>query len=143
VAVLALTAAPLALTACVRVDGGAVEVDWLVVSQAEGKLLGGCACPSPSTQAISLISIALKSRAEGGASLSFPFFCNRGRGTTSFSIPPGDYDISLQPADAAGTDLASRAPPRAYGVPAVLVRRIVDGQVASLDVWTVRLDCGS
>jgi hypothetical protein len=129
--------------ACVDVDGGAVEVDWLVVSQGDGTLLRGCACPMPSTQAIAQVAIALRSRAEGGAMLSFPYACGRGRGTTSFSIPPGDYDISLQPSDASGIDLASRSPPRAYAIPAALVRRIVEGQVASLDVWTVRLDCGS
>ena len=130
--------------ACVEVNGGAIEVDWLVVSQSDGTVLRGCTCAPPSTQAIADLTLVLTPRAPDVTTPpSYSFPCARGRGTTTFSIPDAEYDVTLRPIDPAGIDLAAQVPPRAFSSPPVLVRRIVTGQVASLDVWTVRLDCGS
>ena len=129
---------------CVEVSGGAVELDWVVVSQHDGTVLRFCECAPPSTQRVASLGLILESRDPQVADPAAHWFaCSDGRGTTSFTIPSGDYDLTLRPTAADGTDLGLRRPPRAFPSPSVLVRRIVHGQVASLDVWTIRLDCDS
>jgi hypothetical protein len=137
---LALLAVGAAGGGCVEVSGGAVELDWVVVQQHDGTVLRFCDCPAPSGWSVASLGLMLTPRTPGAARPpEYWFACSDGRGTTSFSIPPGDYDLTLRPTDAGGGNLAESL--RAFPSPPVLVRRIVHGQVASLDVWTIRLDC--
>src|SRR6185503_17984914 len=96
VAALACVALPSALGAagCVRIEGGAVEVSWVVHSP-EGQAINDCGCASPAIASVQLNLRAVDGSGQfpdpmpcpHGADCTFP--CQRQTGSTLFDIAPG------------------------------------------------------
>src|SRR5262249_45658142 len=87
------------LAACVKVDGGAVEISWVIRSKA-GSAITDCGCSSPSIAKVRL-RLELVSGVDGGAPMAgngaslepcagnaqCDFPCARQTGSTPFNIP--------------------------------------------------------
>lgn len=123
----------LAALGCVSVEGGAVEVSWVVHSSG-GYALSGCGCAEPPIDAIRL-DVRPAAPAEGLASLSYLFGCSRKRGATPFEIPPGRYAVSITALDGQGQAIAAAVtpPPR--------LATVEWGKPASMDAQLVVAPC--
>src|SRR5262245_4721361 len=96
------------LAACVKIDGGAVEISWVVRSKA-GSAITDCGCASPSIAKVRLILVGMGGAieglkpCEGQAQCDFP--CPRQTGHTAFDIQETHgserYEVSVV---ALGTD---------------------------------------
>ena len=119
------------LTTCVEINGGAVEVSWVIRSRA-GSAITDCGCASPSIATVRLRLVRVGGALAGDtpcanqAQCDFP--CPRQTGSTPFNIPETQgtekYEVSVvavgarrQPAARsfdAGTDLAGSGPRSAH-----------------------------
>jgi hypothetical protein len=123
------------LAACLEIDGGAVEVAWVLRSYDEKALR--CREAEPPIARIRLVVTPFGSPDEdlcaAGTLVQCAFECEGGVGTSAFDIPPGDYLFSLQ----AETEDGSPLGPGEVVVPAPLLRSIVRGEITDLGVWQV------
>jgi len=141
-AVLLLSVACLA-GACVEIDGGAVEISWVIRSEA-GSAITDCGCADPEIAQVRLHlegvdaagnSLSQTNPCDGQAHCDFP--CARQTGSTAFNIPEthgGDrYRISLEAVGTNGVPLS----PLQVQTPAPILREVVRGQpteVASIEL---------
>ncbi len=139
----AVAAAAAVSEGCVQVEGGAVEIDWLVRST-DGRAIGSCACADP---AIARVRFAVVPQS-GGADWcegreACTFSCDRQTGATSFAVPPGRYALSIIPIDASGQDLRVATDGRAniVMVPAPILRDIRFGQPTHLPALLMTASC--
>ncbi len=120
--------APLMLTDCVEVSGGAVEARWDLRDSHGARI--DCA----HAQAVSIQFVLSPFDQEedpcaiGARCL---FACNRGVGTTAFNIPVGEYAMSLQVVGEEGRVLG---PGEGVVTPAPMVRQVYLGQLTNLSV---------
>src|SRR5262245_60414948 len=80
------------LTTCVEINGGAVEISWVIRSQA-GSAITDCGCADP---AIAKVRLVLVGRGEPGSAINgatpcagqaqCDFACSRQTGSTAFNI---------------------------------------------------------
>ena len=135
-------------TGCVRIDGGAVEVSW-VVRSTDGRAITDCSCANPP---IAKVRIELTGRhgdidgmepCAGRAACEFP--CQRQTGSTPFDIKPGhegsdgqlpQYQISLTALGADGGDLSG-----AVQSPAPILRTVVQGQPTEVEAFLLVAQC--
>lgn len=126
-----------ALTACVQVDGGAVELSWSLRDFEGAK--NDCA-----QSGITEIRVCWLPLADGGTSgppecaiqrtdgglrqLFRSFDCVEKRGVTRFEVPPGPNAFFVQPICSGGDE-----PTGPYQVPSPIVRTVESGQVVTLD----------
>jgi hypothetical protein len=132
-------------TSCVEIDGGAVEVSWVIRSKA-GAAITDCGCASPPIGEVRLDLLGIGGAVEGkrpcadNAQCDFP--CARQTGATPFSIPEthGDerYQVSIT---ALGTDGA----PLALQVmaPAPILREVVRGQPTEIASIQLVAECAT
>jgi hypothetical protein len=148
-AILCLVLLPWA-AACVKVDGGAVEVSW-VLQTFDGRSISDCSCADPEVSRVRLVvaqtdgSGAVGSDACAGMA-TCEFGCRRGTGATHFDIPPGLYAISLAPIGSDGHPLALAAGLSGTGgvaVPAPILRTVVFGQPTELDALSIQTSCAA
>ena len=123
------------LVACVKIDGGAVEISWVIRTD-QGKAINDCGCADPAITTVRLVlqgsdvsgnPIAGATPCAGQAQCDFP--CERQTGATAFDIPPtnGDekyYAISLVPVGPDGTEYTKAQVDR----PASILREVVRGE---------------
>src|SRR5215208_4364359 len=120
-----------AAVSCVSIDGGAVEVNWVVRTD-DGRAITDCSCSDPQIASLRLQLVGASGDVKGATpcqdrtSCQFP--CQRHTGATPFDIPPGFYLISLVPVDAAGQDLSLLQAPLHVQTPAPVLREVVKGQ---------------
>jgi hypothetical protein len=134
--------------ACVKVDGGAVEVSW-VLQTFDGRSISDCSCADPEVSRVRLVVAHLDDSGAIGADAcagvaGCEFACRRGTGATHFDIPPGRYAISLAPIGANGAPLAAGlSGTSGVAVPAPILRTVVFGQPTELDALSIQTSCAA
>jgi len=143
---LALVALGLLLGGCVQIDGGAIEVSWVV--HANGRAITDCSCADPAIASVRIDvtgqggSIDGTRPCEGRARCQFA--CGRQTGATPFDIPEthGDemYAIQVVAVGADGVDLP------AVMAPASILRTVTRGQPTEVEAFLLsagcNIDCG-
>ncbi len=144
VALLALCLAP----GCLQIDGGAIELSWVVYCAAghtPGSSTSSCSCCDRASRLAS-VQLVVTPLGDGGAGdvctgqSSCRFSAGRQSGNTAFFVPPGDYDISVLPLDASGAVLGGAAclpsgdagAEPCWQTPAPLRRTVIKGEIVSL-----------
>jgi hypothetical protein len=130
------------LTACVEINGGAVEISWVVRSRA-GSAITDCGCASPPIATVRLRLVGVGGDAAGrlpcedNAQCDFP--CSRQTGSTPFNIPETHgaerYEVSVKAVDANGTPLDT------IMTPAPILREVVRGQPTEVESMQLVADC--
>jgi hypothetical protein len=132
---------------CVKIDGGAVEVSWVVRSES-GSAITDCGCADPPIDKVRLrlvkvrladtgASVEGNNLCEGEAQCAFP--CQRQTGSTAFDIEPTkageSYAISVE---AVGVDNNVLE-----GVmsPAPILRAVVSGQPTEVEAFQLVAPC--
>jgi hypothetical protein len=131
-------------SACVPIDGGAVEISW-VVRSADGRAITDCGCSDP---AIASVRIELLGR--GGAidgtrpcdgRSQCEFSCQRQTGSTPFDIKetqPGEtYDVSVVAVGSDGQDLPG------VMTPAPISETVTRGQPTEVEAFLLVTQCAS
>ena len=129
---------------CVRIDGGAVELSW-VLRTPDGRAVSDCSCSSPPVASVRLDLKLLT--ADGTATGATPcegraqcqFSCQRATGATPFDIPetkPDEmYVVSIAALAADGTVLPT------VGTPAPVLRSVVRGQPTDMGALLLVTAC--
>jgi hypothetical protein len=145
VTTLGLFAVALGAGGCVRIEGGAVEVSW-VVRSADGQAITDCSCALPP-----ISRVFLKLRGVGGTidgsepcagaeRTHCEFACQRQTGSTPFDIKETQagemYEISVAAIGEDGTELTDVL------TPAPILRTVVRGQVTELEAFLLVAQCG-
>ena len=128
---------------CVQIDGGAVEVSWVV--HANGRAITDCTCSSPEIAGVRLNVVGKYGAIEGTtpcagqAQCVFP--CQRQTGATPFDIPEthGDemYAISVVAVDKDGIDLLT------VRTPAPILRTVVNSQPTEVEAFLIEAGCAA
>ena len=129
----------LLLGACVKIDGGAVEISWVIRSET-GSAITDCGCADPAIAEVRLVlqgvdalgnAIPGATPCAGQAQCDFP--CARQTGATAFDIPATQgaerYAISVVPVGTDGTELTAAEVMR----PAPILREVVRGQPTEVE----------
>ena len=130
------------IPACVRINGGAVEISWLVV-EGTGGVISDCGCADPPIAKVRLKltgkggSIEGATPCAGQAQCDFP--CQNQTGATPFDIPPTgpgeSYSISVVAVGEDGSVL-----PQIMS-PASILRQVVQGQPTEVEAFALVADC--
>jgi hypothetical protein len=137
-----LMIASLTTSACVAVDGGAVEAGW-DLRFPDGRRTDdngdSISCGKTGLAQIALVLAPLDGSSDPCATIeSCRFPCSsQGVGTTDFQIPPAEYAISLEVLDSSG---APQGPESGIVSPGPVVRDVVLGQITSLHVNLIIVD---
>ncbi len=120
--------------ACVEIDGGAVEISWVIRSDT-GSAITDCGCASPSIATVRLKLTGVGGAIEdyqpcaGNAQCDFP--CARQTGSTAFNIKEtrGDerYQVSVAAVGTDGTELLQ------VMTPAPILREVARGQPTEVE----------
>jgi hypothetical protein len=133
------------VSACVEIDGGAVEISWVIRSRS-GSAITDCGCADPS---IAKVRLVLKGVGAPGAPIAgatpcagqaqCDFSCSRQTGATQFDIQETHgaerYEVSVV---AVGTD-GSELPQ--VMTPAPILREVVRGQPTEVESMQLVADC--
>jgi hypothetical protein len=132
------------LAACVKIDGGAVEVSWVIRTKL-GSAITDCGCASPTIDKVRLKLVGQGGAIDGAtpcagqAQCDFP--CARQTGATAFDIQEthGDerYLVSIV---ALGTD-GSELPE--VMMPAPILREVVRGQPTEVESMQLVAACAA
>jgi hypothetical protein len=128
---------------CVSIDGGAVEVSWVVVTH-DGRGISSCGCTCPAVAKVRLQLLPVGGGADPCAGrASCEFSCDLQSGATRFDIPPGTYAISLLPVGPDSVDIMNGEAGGCTAGPGAdpLIRDVVSGRVTGLDAIMVLADC--
>lgn len=126
------------LAGCPQIEGGAVEVAWIL--RRSDNRAGACDHSWLSEQYhIDRIRLRVVPKDAPGTDLCASvdalsiceFSCESGGGSTSFDIPAGTYFFDLVPLTADGSVI----PASVVALPAPLRRTIVEGDIADLGIW--------
>jgi hypothetical protein len=131
--------------ACVRIDGGAVEVSW-VVRSADGQAITDCSCADPPIAQVKLDLVGVGPTIGGTRPCDnraqCVFACQLQTGSTPFDIPetPGGemYEISVT---AVGTD-GAEIPGDQVMSPAPILRSVSRGQPTEVEAFLLVARCG-
>jgi hypothetical protein len=139
-------------TGCVRIDGGAVEISW-VVRSSDGRAITDCTCSDPPIARVRLELVGVGGDIDGTtpcagrSECDFP--CQRQTGSTPFEIKQGTagsdgrapvYEISVTALGEDGSELSG-----SVQTPAPILRSVVKGQPTEVEafllVTTCAVDC--
>jgi len=142
----ALAVAASLIPACVSIDGGAVEISWIVIAP-DGRGITDCRCADPAIAKVRLVLTGVGGAIDGAtpcagqAQCDFP--CQRQTGATAFNIPrtgPGEsYAVSVVAVDDTGNEI----PVDMVRPPAPILRQVVNGQPTELDAFTLVAPCAA
>jgi hypothetical protein len=126
---------------CVQIDGGAVEVSWVV--HANGRAITDCTCSDPEIASVRIEIVGQGGAIEGTKPCAgrpqCVFSCQRQTGATPFDIPEthGDeaYSISLVAVGKNGADLPE------VRTPAPILRSVVRGQPTEVEAFLLEAGC--
>jgi hypothetical protein len=151
----ALALLPLAclLTTCVEINGGAVEISWVIRSRA-GSAITDCGCADPAIAKVRLVLQGVDAFGEPLVDASgnplpgatpcdgqaqCDFVCSRQTGSTAFNIPEtrgtNRYAVSVQAIGEDGIPLLS------VMAPAPILREVVRGQPTEVESMQLVADC--
>ena len=135
------------IPACVQINGGAVEISWVVISPSGGGITD-CSCADPAIAKVRLVlvgkggAIAGTTPCAGQAQCDFP--CQNQTGATHFDIPPTgpgeSYEISLVTVGIDGLEI----PPTEImtaATPAPILLQVSQGQPTEVDAFTLVAPC--
>jgi hypothetical protein len=128
-------------SSCVQIDGGAVEVSWVV--HANGRAITDCSCADPAIAAVRIELVGRGGNIEGHKPCDdraqCKFSCQRQTGATPFDIPEthGDetYEVSVVPVDKNGIDI------RGVTVPAPILRTVTRAQPTEVEAFLLEAPC--
>ena len=130
-------------SACVEIDGGAVEVSWVIRSPS-GAGITDCGCAAPAIAAVRLVLRGVGGTIEGAtpcagrAQCDFP--CQRQTGATPFDIretlPGESYEVSVV-AVADGVVLPE------VKRPAPILREVVRAQPTEVEAFQLVAECAA
>lgn len=138
--VLACVVLALMGVACVDINGGAVEVAWIVFARDGRGAINDCSCAAPAIQSVRLkldpagTNTTPTDPCTGVAACVFS--CGRKTGATPFVVPPGDYLMSIEPLGTDGLVIPEDA------VPAPVLRQVQKGAPTELDAFEINAPCG-
>jgi hypothetical protein len=131
-------------TACVEINGGAVEISWVIRSDA-GSAITDCGCASPSIAKVRLVltgvggAVDMHKPCDGKAQCDFA--CARQTGSTPFNIPETHgterYQVSVL---ALGAD---DSPLLQVMAPAPILREVVRGQPTEVASMQLVAECAT
>jgi hypothetical protein len=134
---------------CVRIDGGAVEISWVVRSY-DGRAITDCGCSDPEIARVQLNLVGVGGDIDGtmpcAGRAECQFSCQRQTGSTPFEIPQGragsdgiapQYQISVS---ALGTD---GSPLAGVQSPAPILRTVVRGQPTEVEAFLLVTQCAA
>jgi hypothetical protein len=123
-----VAALALASSACVDIDGGAVDLSWSLFAFGGDRV----SCDEAEVAAVELCWRAVPAGGTLEASCAdadhLGFACDDNHGTTRFDLPAGRTAFWLEPVCRDGEPAATGT----YQVPAPIVREVVDGEVVTL-----------
>lgn len=128
---------------CVQIDGGAVEVSWVV--HADGRAITDCTCSDPQIAAVRIQIVGKGGAIEGATPCAgmaqCQFACQRQTGATQFNIPETHgselYAISVVAVGPDGRDLLT------VQTPAPILRTVVKGQPTEVDAFLIEAGCAA
>ena len=140
--------AALGAISCVDIDGGAIEVSWVLRTD-DGRAVGSCDCADPALGWVRLVVTPMDAQGPTGSDIcaermdcAFP--CGAQRGATPFFVAPGRYALSVAPVDVMGRVLAQGGTPEGkVRVPAPILRDVVFGQPTQLDAIAIQAGCAA
>jgi hypothetical protein len=126
---------------CVKINGGAVEVSWVV--HANGRAITDCTCASPEIASVRIDVVGHGGSIEGtrpcAGSPQCVFPCGRQTGATPFDIPPTEgsetYSIGVVAVGPDGGDLPE------VMTPAPIARQVVSGQPTEVEAFLLEAGC--
>ncbi|HEY6476462.1 MAG TPA: hypothetical protein VI456_07745 [Polyangia bacterium] len=131
------------IPACVPVNGGAVEINWVVVEAGTGGAINDCGCTDPAIAKVRLVLVGVGGAIDGAtpcagkAQCDFP--CQNQTGATAFDIPPTgsgeNYEVSVVAVGADGTELPQIMSPAPY------LRQVVRGQPTEVEAFALVAPC--
>jgi hypothetical protein len=130
---------------CVKIDGGAVEVSWVVRSDT-GAAISDCGCADPPIATVHLDLVLDQGGmptnyrpCDNQAQCDFP--CPRQTGSTAFDIQPTQadesYEISVIALDSTGTPIPTVLSP------APILRSVVTGQPTQTEAFELVARCST
>jgi hypothetical protein len=122
------------LQQCVSVDGGAIELSW-ALRTTDGEVTN---CFDARVEGIR-VSWSVEVSATRTLSFHASFRCDDDSGATSFDVPAGTASITVAPECADGNVAAIDT----YEAPPPIVRRIREGEVATLDALLIAVRTSS
>ena len=127
---------------CVKIDGGAVEISW-VVRSTSGSAITDCSCADPAIDKVRLKLVAIgpsiqdNKSCAGEAQCDFP--CQRQTGSTAFDVKPTQagesYEISVVAVGVDGTELEG------VMTPAPILRSVSEGQPTEVEAFQLVAPC--
>jgi len=137
------------LTTCVEINGGAVEVSWVIRSRA-GSAITDCGCADP---AIAKVRLVLVGRGEPGTPIDgatpcagqaqCDFACSRQTGSTAFNIQETHgaerYEVSVVAVGTDGSELSQEQ----VRTPALILREVVRGQPTEVESMQLVAKCAA
>jgi hypothetical protein len=134
--------APL-IPACVPINGGAVEISWLVVASGTGGVISDCSCADPAIAKMRLKLVGKGGSIDGAtpcagqAQCDFP--CQNQTGATAFDIPPTgngeSYEAKLVAVGQDGSELPDIL------TPAQTMLQVVEGQPTEVGAFALTATC--
>jgi hypothetical protein len=135
------------IPACVPINGGAVEISWVVISPSGGGITD-CSCADPAIAKVRLVlmgvggAIAGTTPCAGKAQCDFP--CQNQTGATHFDIPPTgpgeSYEISLVTVGNDGVEIP-QTEIMTPATPAPILLQVSQGQPTEVDAFTLVAPC--
>jgi hypothetical protein len=135
------------IPACVPINGGAVEISWVVISPSGGGI-NDCGCADPAIDKVRLVlvgvggNIAGTTPCAGKAQCDFP--CQNQTGATHFDIPPTgpgeSYQISLVAVGRDGIEIPQNEI-MTPATPAPILLQVSQGQPTEVDAFTLVAPC--
>jgi len=132
------------LATCVEIDGGAVEISWVIRSDS-GSAITDCGCASPAIAKVRLVlrgdrgAIQDATPCAGQAQCDFP--CARQTGSTAFNIQETHgaerYEVSVVAIGVDGSELAQ------VMAPAPILREVVRGQPTEVESMQLVAKCAA
>jgi hypothetical protein len=135
------------IPACVKINGGAVEISWVVISPSGGGITD-CSCADPPIAKVRLELVGVGGTIDGAtpcagqAQCDFP--CQNQTGATQFDIPPTgpgeSYAVSVV---AVGNDGLEIPQPEMMtpATPAPILLQVSEGQPTEVDAFTLVAPC--
>jgi hypothetical protein len=135
------------IPACVPINGGAVEISWVVISPSGGGITD-CSCADPAIAKVRLRLVGKGGAIEGStpcagkAQCDFP--CQNQTGATHFDIPPTgpgeSYQISVVALGNDGLEIP-QTEIMTPATPAPILLQVSEGQPTEVDAFTLVAPC--
>jgi hypothetical protein len=134
-------------TGCVRIDGGAIEANW-VVRTYDGRAMSGCGCADPAIARVRFVAAQVDAEGHLGADVcagrsDCEFSCDSQRGATPFFVPAGRYAISISAIAPGGIPVPGSGGSTGVQLQAPILRDVVFGQPTQLEAFAIEANCAN